>query len=215
MLIMEDTPNQNPPSLSGPVEDINNDNLVYTAEQKNALEKISLEAKDLFVVGEICPTPLSLREKARSFATKSGFVISTEGFKLCCSRSAEPNGAKNKRARKEPTPVEKRRKTNSTRCGCKFAIRHAPVNRAVKEDKRIKTTACDLMHINGCFPCNSQLAVEKRKSGVVTSIVHESQMKAIISVIRTKTRVPMATLREMIRPLCTTLKARRLLVLVK
>ena len=57
---MEDTPNQNPPSLSGPVEDINNDNLVYTAEQKNALEKISLEAKDLFVVGEIYPTPLSL-----------------------------------------------------------------------------------------------------------------------------------------------------------
>ena len=198
---MEATLHQMPIQVDGIINHVNSDNNLYSEEQKKTIEEISIAAAELFVVGEVYPTPLSLREKARRFATKHGFVITTEGSKLCCSRSAEPNGAKKKRAKKEPTPINKRRKHNSTRCGCNFAIKYAPVNRGVKEDKQIKITACDLMHSNGCFPCNSQLAVEKRKSGVVVASLHEARIKAIITVIRTETRVPVATLREMIRPL--------------
>ena len=70
---MEDTLDQIPIPGDGMLNNINSDDSLHSEEQKKTLIDISTAANELFVVGEIYPTPLSLREKARSFATKSGF----------------------------------------------------------------------------------------------------------------------------------------------
>jgi hypothetical protein len=45
------------------------------------------------------------------------------------------------------------------------------------------------------------LAVEKRKSGSFTAAINETQIKAILAVMHTGSRIPTGMMRELIRPL--------------
>ena len=110
-------------------------------------------------------------------------------------------GAVNKRNKKTPVPLAKRRQRKATRCGCPFVIEHSPICQKDKEDQRIRITSCNYKHGNGCLPSKPQLIHEKRKAGAVNRALHHDQIKAIASVIGTGTKVPTATLREMMKPL--------------
>ncbi|KAG7336553.1 hypothetical protein IV203_028352 [Nitzschia inconspicua] len=164
----------------------------YTSEQVAVIESIAAEASSLFCVGANFNTPDELRESLRKFAHKKGFSITSIGKKFHSSRCAEPACYIRKRLKRmQQTAPEKRRKTQSTRVGCTFQVSYSDVNQKDKEDKSIKINGSTCyQHSNGCFPCNTQLTVEKRKAGIVTLAVNESRIKSIITVMATGQRIP-------------------------
>ena len=98
--------------------------------------------------------------------------------------------------------MEKQRQVNSTRCGCPFKIQYLPVDWKDKTNKAIKITASSCYsHDNGCLPSPTQLAVEKRKAGSHTTAIHEAQIKTILSVMNTGSRVPIGMMRDLMRPI--------------
>ena len=173
----------------------------YSPEDLAFINLIEEETKALFNPGDEYESPSILREKAKAFGNRKGFAVATEGFKLVCTRSAEPTYAKNKKSRRKLAPIDKQRKRATTRCGCSFEIRYSPKNQRDKADKSIKITFVNGKHDNGCKPSSSQLSVEKRKSGAVTASIHEQQIKSILTVMKTGTKVPTSTLRELMKPL--------------
>lgn len=175
----------------------------YTSEQVAVIESIAAEASSLFCVGANFNTPDELRESLRKFAHKKGFSITSIGKKFHCSRCAEPACYIRKRLKRmQQTAPEKRRKTQSTRVGCTFQVSYSDVNYKDKEDKSIKINGSTCyQHSNGCFPCNTQLTIEKRKAGIVTVAVNESRIKSILTVMATGQRIPTGLLRDLIRPL--------------
>jgi hypothetical protein len=175
----------------------------YTQEQLVWINSIADEAATLFPIGKVFDSPNNLRDELRSFAHKKGFAVTSDGSKLCCSRCEEPTSHKNKRTKRAPVPADKRRNRSTTRVGCSFQITYAFVDWKNKlHDKRLRITkSSNYVHSNGCLPSRSQLAVEKRKAGAVTVAIHEAQIKAILAVMATGTRVPTSMLREMMKPL--------------
>ncbi|KAG7341180.1 hypothetical protein IV203_029274 [Nitzschia inconspicua] len=175
----------------------------YTSEQVAVIESIAVEASSLFCVGANFNTPDELRESLRKFAHKKGFSITSIGKKFHCSRCAEPACYIRKRLKRmQQNAPEKRRKTQSTRVGCTFQVSYSDVNYKDKEDKSIKINGSTCyQHSNGCFPCNTQLTIEKRKAGIVTVAVNESRIKSILTVMATGQRIPTGLLRDLIRPL--------------
>ena len=173
----------------------------YSPEDLAFINLIEEETKALFNPGDEYESPSILREKAKAFGNRKGFAVATEGFKLVCTRSAEPTYAKNKKSRRKLAPIDKQRKRATTRCGCSFEIRYSPKNQRDKADKSIKITFVNGKHDNGCKPSSSQLSEEKRKSGTVTASIHEQQIKSILTVMKTGTKVPTSTLRELMKPL--------------
>jgi hypothetical protein len=94
----------------------------YSEEEKLRLLSIQKEAGQLFPSGTVYPSPQELRVAFRQFAEKKGFSITTNGSTFHCSRCEEPPSHKNKRAKKEPVPLEKQRKHSTTRVGCPFFL---------------------------------------------------------------------------------------------
>jgi hypothetical protein len=103
----------------------------YSIEQQTYLLSISQEASDLFPHGKVYPSIKQLREEVGKFGIRKGFVVTTVGSKLRCSRANESTSHKNRRDKINASgliPTEKQRNWKlSTRCGCPFAISFAPV----------------------------------------------------------------------------------------
>lgn len=176
---------------------------IYKDSELAFISSIADEAGAVFFVGSEWPTLHQLRDQVRAFAHKKGFAISSDGTKLCCTRCDEPQSNKNKKARKNPVPAERQRNTTTTRVGCSFQVTYTFVdwkNKAFNKAVRI-TKSSNFYHSNGCLPSRAQLCVEKRKAGTFTVAVHESQIKVILSVMATGTKVPIPMLRQMMKPL--------------
>ena len=174
----------------------------YSEEEKLRLLSIQKEAEQLFPSGTVYPSPQELRVAFRKFSEKKGFSITTNGSTFHCSRCEEPPSHKNKRAKKEPVPLEKQRKHSTTRVGCPFFLKWSPIDwRNKKSNPSCRITSTSFLHDNGCNPSLGQLQVEKRKAGTLTTAIHELQIKSIMTVLSTGTKVPTAMLREMMKPL--------------
>jgi hypothetical protein len=137
-----------------------------------------------------------------------GASVSHEGGVLKCSRSDESVGAdkrKEKRRTKKNIPKENQRETKSSRCGCKFAIRYSTARKGLPPNAQkgavFITDRSFYRHTHGCFPCQSQLIVEKRKAGHYETGLKQEQLRSIIAVLEPGMPVPCQVLREMMRPL--------------
>ena len=187
--------------------DINNNigAFVYSPEQQSLIDSIAEEASSGFPVGAIYPSAKNLREQLRAFAHKKGFALTSDGSSLLCTKCDEPQGQKNKRDKKTPVPIEKKRKQReNTRCSCPFKVTYASANwKEKRTDPRVKITKSSCYrHDNGCQPSRGQLSMEVRKSGCYTTAIHESQIKTILTLMTTgKKKIDAATLRGLIRPL--------------
>jgi hypothetical protein len=191
----------------------------YSSEDVAYLQSIEREAALLFPYGKVYNSPSELREAVRSFAYQKGFEITTSGNKILCSRCDEPTSHKNKREKKIASgvvPVEKRRTyKSSTRCGCPFKISYSrmlsssslsssSVAVSSRESSKVLvriTGSCIYKHDQGCRPSSSQLVVETRKGGSHTRSVKASQMKTILTLLKTGEKVPPKLLRKLLRPL--------------
>ena len=175
----------------------------YSDSQLEFLSNLQQEAQALFPIGATYDSYATLRDELRNFAHKKGFAVSSVGSKMTCTRAEAPQCDRNKKAKKEPLPIEKQRTRTSTRVGCCFQITCSPANwKNRKEDKTVVITkSSNYAHSNGCFPCRNQLVVEKRKAGSITVAIHESQIKAILAVMASGERVPIPMLRQMMKPL--------------
>ena len=174
----------------------------YSTSELEHLESIRMEATNLFDAGNVFDSPAELRSELRSFAHKKGFSITSNGNSLHCSRCEEPNSHKNKRAKKDPLPSSKQRKFHTTRVGCPFVLKWKYIDwKNYKSNPKCAVSNVCFTHDNGCLPSSSQLSVEKRKAGKLDVAIHESQIKSILTVFQTGTKVPTAMLREMVKPL--------------
>ena len=171
-------------------------------EQLNALVSLT---KENYPVGAVFPSPQALLANLRDFASKKGFAVARSGQAITCSRASLSELRQRQQLKKKlKTPAEKQRAApNSTRCGCKFKVNWAFVDRKnMHTDTRVRITdSTNYNHSNGCFPCRSQLAVEKRKAGHHTVSLHEGQIKTILAVMKTEEKIPIGMLRELLRPL--------------
>lgn len=95
----------------------------YSEEEKQKLISIKDEAEQLFPVNAVFASPQELRNSLRRFAEKKGFSVTSNGSTIACSRCEEPPSHKNKRAKKDPVPLEKQRKHSTTRVGCPFLLK--------------------------------------------------------------------------------------------
>jgi hypothetical protein len=99
--------------------------------------------------------------------------------------------------------VERRRTfKSSTRCDCPFKITYRMVQKSDKSNKSVVLTgSCIYRHANGCFPSTGQLNVERRKSGMYSRAVHQSQITTILTVLNTKQKISARLLRDLVRPM--------------
>lgn len=109
------------------------------------------------------------------------------------------------RREKNNITKENQRETNSSRCGCKFAIRYSTSRKyfpseAPKGAVRI-TDRSLYRHTHECFPSQSQLIVEKKKAGHYETGVERAQLQSNIEVLRPGKPVSCRLLREVMRPL--------------
>jgi hypothetical protein len=176
----------------------------YSETAVNRLLAMGNEAQKLFPSGKIYSSADDLRKEIRSWATKKGFSITSEGAMFACSRCVKPQSTISKQIKRQkiaPVPPNNQRKHNSTRVNCPFQIRYSPCNRKVDGDKSVKITTTNYLHDNGCNPSSAQLAVEKRKSGIFSVATHEGQIRSIMTLLGTGTYVPTSLLREMMLPM--------------
>ena len=132
----------------------------YSPDDLASLEALEMEASNLFPIGKTFASISLLRKTLQEFAHKKGFAVASAGSSILCSRSAERNSDRNRRNKKQPVPLEKQRKINSTRCGFTFSIKHSMVDQKDKSNKAIKISqSSSYMHTNGCLPSRSQLVV--------------------------------------------------------
>ena len=142
----------------------------YSVGQLAFIGEIKVEGAALFPVGRVYENAEALRLRVRSWAAKKGFVISSCGTSICCSRCAMPEAEKRKLEKKAVgVPEDKRRQRKSTRVGCLFKINYSKVERKNREDKRVRILpSSQFAHSGGCTPSRNQLQMEKRKSGAHT-----------------------------------------------
>ena len=177
-------------------------NSEHTPEAQERIDSIANEAAQLFPPGAVHNSPQDLRDAVRDFSHRNCFSVSSEGHSIVCSRAnATDSSIRKCKKLKAKVPLEKQRNRKSTRCGCPFVVRCSPVNNKNKEDKRVRITSCNFHHGNGCLPSKAQLAVEKRKAGAITRAINKSQIKSIMSVLSTGTRISTATFRELVKPI--------------
>ncbi len=176
-------------------------NAAYSNVDLETINSVAQEAQFLFPVGQ--QFPQELRELLRKFGHKKGFEITSIGTKFTCTRCDEPNFRKNERNKRASVPVHIQRKRTATRVGCLFQITYSFVDwKNQVSNKSIKITDSSIYsHTNGCLPSRSQLGMEKRKSGTFTSAINETQIKAILAVMESNSRIPTNMLRELMRPL--------------
>lgn len=182
------------------------DGFHYAPADVALLQSIEAEAAFLFPPGKIYDSPIELRQDVRSFAYQKGFEVTSHGSRISCTRCTEPKSYMKKREEKVLSglvPIENQRKhRKSTRCGCPFKICHSRLNQKDKSSISVKITKTSIYrHDKGCLPSRSQLFVEKRKSGAYTKSINESQIKTILSLLKTGEKVPPRTLRKLLRPL--------------
>lgn len=182
------------------------DNFKYTPDEIICLRSLEDEALSLFPPGKVYPSPSALRDELRSFAYKKGFEVTSDGWKLLCSRCEEPTTVKTKRKQRDASslvPLEKRRNPKtSTRCGCPFRICFTLSSKSNQENKSLKINQSSIYrHDNGCLPSRSQYVTEKRKAGVYTKSIQESQIKSILTLLKTGERVPPRIMRKLLGPL--------------
>ena len=156
----------------------------------------------------IFASPTALRDSLHTFATKKGFVVSSNGSSIVCSRAPEPSSLKAKRLKlgrdaAAAGTVRKARTTTTTRCGCNFKISFTWVDWKNKDaNKSIRITSSSrYCHDNGCKPFLGQFLVEKRKAGTLNSALHETRIKALLAVFQTGSRVAIGMLRNLMKPL--------------
>jgi hypothetical protein len=178
----------------------------YTPDELLYLQSVEDEAYSLFPPGKIYPCPAALRDDIRSFAYKKGFEVTSDGWKILCSRCAEPLTVKSKREQRLSSgvvPPEKRRNPKkTTRCGCPFRISYSLLQKNNREDKSLKINeSSNYRHDRGCLPSRSQLFREKRKAGAYTKSIQESKIKSILTLLKTGERVPPRIMRKLLGPL--------------
>jgi hypothetical protein len=180
----------------------------YSEGNKKMLSTLEKDASERFPLNTVYSCVKELRSEVRKWSESVGASVSHEGGVLKCSRSDEPVGAdkrKEKRRTMKNIPKENQRETKSSRCGCKFAIRYSTARKglppnAPKEAVFI-TDRSFYRHTHGCFPCQSQLIVEKRKAGHYETGIKQEQLRSIIAVLKPGLPVTCQVLREMMRPL--------------
>jgi hypothetical protein len=180
----------------------------YSEGNIKMLDDLQKEARERFPFNSVYPSVQELRSAVRQWSESVGASISHEGSGFKCSRSHAPEGCekrKETRRAKNMITKEKQRETKSSRCGCKFEIKYSKARRGLPPDApkaAVRITDGSLYrHTHGCFPCQSQLIVEKKKAGHYETGVQQEQLRSIIAVLKPGLPVSCPVLREMMRPL--------------
>jgi hypothetical protein len=191
------------PRDHGPRNDVGADPSMYSQEQEAYILSIAQEAAKIFPAGKVYNSIKELRKETGEFGQKKGFAVTTVGSRLLCTRCPEPTAQKNRRLNASSlVPLDKQRNTSSNRCGCPFKISFSPVHWNDKSSESIKITSSSFYtHDQRCFPCSSQLALAKQKSGALTRAVNESKIKTILAVLKTNQKIPVTLMRELVRPM--------------
>jgi hypothetical protein len=145
----------------------------------------------------------------QQWANAKGAHTSHQGKGLFCTRATQPAAFKKfteKTRLNKNIPLERQREKKSMRCGCKFVIKFSRATAfAIKGgvsplSVRI-TDGSHYRHTGGCFPCQSQLIVDKKSSGSYQDSLKGTALKAIIAVLKPGKPVSCLLMREMMRPL--------------
>jgi hypothetical protein len=140
-----------------------------------------------------------------SFAAANGFTVGLRGSAFFCSRADESISHKKRRESNE-APLQKRRKTQSARCGCNFVVKFtngAPlVNDAPRGSLRVTDGSC-FAHSNGCLPGANQLRCGNITAGRYTKMVfHHADFKVLFNLMRCTDQVVNAKIiRDILRPI--------------
>ncbi len=163
----------------------------YSEGNIKMLDDLQKEARERFPFNSVYPSVQELRSAVRQWSESVGASISHEGSGFKCSRSHAPEGCekrKETRRAKNMITKEKQRETKSSRCGCKFEIKYSKARRGLPPDApkaAVRITDGSLYrHTHGCFPCQSQLIVEKKKAGHYETGVQQEQLRSIIAVFQ-------------------------------
>ena len=177
------------PAVSAPLND--NATRHYTKGQQDALDMLEVEARDKFPpsLTHYYESIQELRCKLREWSASRGAHLSHQGSRIECKRATAPRSFAKKKEEnrsKKNIAVQQQRNTSTTRCGCHFVIRFATASRVILDapagSVRI-TTGSYYRHTNGCFPCQSQLISDKRRSGAYDDDIKKDQMESIISML--------------------------------
>jgi hypothetical protein len=169
------------------------DNPGYLPEEMALLDSIKEEANAQFPVGKEFTSPQELRDLLRLFGHKKGFAVTRVGTMIVCTRCKEPQYQKNRRVKKlkNAGPTIKTRTTTTIRCGCSCHASFSWKDWWNKQfNKAIKITNTNYRHGNGYLPSKNQLAV----AGCHIVAINEQQIKTILSVMGSDSRVPIKML---------------------
>jgi hypothetical protein len=96
---------------SAGVDDSNNDQPVRRSEynpDQVYLLSIEQEASTLFPPGKFFTSVKQLRQEVVQLGNKYGFVVATDGFKLCCNGCSEPASGRMKREKANASGLTER-----------------------------------------------------------------------------------------------------------
>jgi len=169
-------------------------------EAKKHVLAIARQTEQAFPVQTVFESVGVLVEAANELASRLGFVVSRRGASVVCSRGERGSDGRKMKAKATDVPESKRRKTNSLRCGCEWALRFAQLNWKDKECKKVKVTCVFPMHTNGCAPSATQQVIASKRSGQYTTNVPRQKLVELISFLNGPAHIPARLLREMARP---------------
>ena len=184
----------------------------YTNAQQDALDILEAEARDKFSPSttKYYESINVLRCELREWSASRGAHLSSQGSRIECKRATAPRAyAKQKVSNRSnrsnrSIAVQQQRSTSTTRCGCEFVIKFSRASlvlcNAPVGSVRI-TEGSFYRHTNGCFPSQSQLIADKRRSGAYENEIQKEKMESIISILQHGRNVPCSIMRDMMRPL--------------
>jgi hypothetical protein len=162
---------------------------VYSDEDKAKLQKIAMDANNIFQPGQskIWASKEDLSKAVKAFAAANGFTVGLRGSGFFCSRSEESNSHK-KRREQNDAPPHKKRKSNSRRCGCIFVVRYSCASPTVPDapagSLRVTEGSC-FQHSNGCLPGTHQLRCGNITSGHYTKLVlNDGKVQVLFDLMR-------------------------------
>jgi hypothetical protein len=180
---------------------------VYSPEHITVLNQLQDEGQKKFPAST--STYYSSRKEliglVRQWGEAKGFAVSVQGSSIQCKKASR-SASRTTRSRKDvsQTPVEKRRKVNDTRCGCKFVIKFsnaAPLIASAPKDSVRITDGSSYLHGGGCFPSQAQLLSDKRAGGQYMKHLKSQNLQTLLNLVRLNNHVTARVMRNMMRPL--------------
>jgi hypothetical protein len=193
-------------AVSQPSAEQQDNHFHYSEYQTKFLNGMEAEASKLFPPSLTCyyENAAELRRAVHEWSDTRGALVSTQGSSLKCKRGSAPPSRETSRDKnrvKNHIAIDKQRESKSTRCGCQFVIKYTPAGKNAPAKAVRITNGSFYRHTNGCFPCQSQLIVDKRRAGNYESGIQSEQLRFIIEVLRPRKWVPCKVIRDMMRPL--------------